>query len=127
MNVWLYNITDKTISLPYGNALDGPLSYPCYAGRGSGLNDPAWCPVRGVGPLPVGLYRALAARSHPRLGPVAIPLEPARGGEQYGRSGFYVHGDNAQANATASEGCIVVQRGCRQRFAAGDIVVVVAR
>ena len=61
-----------------------------------------------IGPLPQGTYRIDPAIDHPHLGPVSMPLIPAPTNEMHGRGGFYIHGDNALHDDSASEGCIVV-------------------
>jgi hypothetical protein len=39
----------------------------------------------------------------------------------FGRSDFYIHGDNPALNYTASEGCIILARPIREQIAAsGD-------
>lgn len=99
-----------------------------YSGHGPGLGNPAMEKVVGVGPIPRGLYRIGAPKSPPdHLGPLAMPLVPIvlvgadgltdvqrrdlgaaiAAGFPYGRSAFFLHGDNALMNHTASDGCIV--------------------
>jgi hypothetical protein len=82
-----------------------------YAGRRKGRNNPTLEMVRNEGPLPRGLYAVLRPRSHPRLGPLVMPLEPAGGQPMFGRSGFFIHGDSADGDA--SRGCIVLSRNHR--------------
>lgn len=120
MNVWYYFIRYGSFSRPF---TDEP-AYIAYSGKGSVRDDPDATALKGQGPIPVGIYRALAPRTHPTLGPVAIPLEAHPSTETYGRSGFYIHGDNGRADYSASSGCIVCQRSARLRVAAGDIVCV---
>lgn len=65
--------------------------------------------VRGVGPIPKGIYR-IGPRlpHHPTVGLNAFALIPASGPVvTLHRSGFYAHGDNSAADHTASHGCIV--------------------
>lgn len=71
------------------------------------------------GPIPRGVWRIGVAHTHPRLGRVAIPLEAADSAKIHGRSGFYIHGDNAAANGSASSGCIVLPYDVRCWIAAG--------
>lgn len=99
-----------------------------YAGRGEGRNNPAMQDVKNVGPLPCGLYRiGNPILRHPMLGPIAIPLIPAYESQMFGRSHFYVHGDNAAGDA--SLGCIILDRNCRVAVghAAGGWLSVIAR
>ena len=83
-----------------------------YAGRGVGRNNPAMQMVRNTGPLPCGMYKVSLPYSHPTKGPVCYRLTPSPSNEMFGRSGFLIHGDNAQGDA--SEGCIVLGRTARE-------------
>lgn len=86
-----------------------------YAGAHDGKNCPAMQAVHNVGPLPVGRYLVGAPMDHPHsVGLYALYLEPAPSNEMFGRSLFYIHGDNRAANGTASEGCIVLDFTARQ-------------
>ena len=89
-----------------------------YSGHGPGLNNPAMCNVHDVGPLPAGGYAvedAIEPDTH--LGPFAFPLIPDPENEMFGRNGFYIHGDNAEMNHSASDGCIILPRMVRSRIA----------
>lgn len=81
-----------------------------YAGKGEGLNNPEMQNKVGIGPLPVGLYHIGPALKHPRLGLLAMFLDPDDANEMFGRSEFFIHGDNRKMNNTASNGCIVLAR-----------------
>jgi hypothetical protein len=92
-----------------------------YSGNGAALNNPEMQDVHDQGPTPRGGYVIGAAEDHPHLGPLAMPLEPLPGNVMFGRSGFFIHGDNALMNHTASAGCIILSRAARQMLAAsGD-------
>lgn len=71
------------------------------------------------GPIPRGVWRIGVGHTHRRLGRVSIPLEAADPSKIHGRSGFYIHGDNAEANGTASSGCIILDYNTRCWLAAG--------
>ncbi|PQM29546.1 hypothetical protein CVO77_01100 [Sphingopyxis lindanitolerans] len=71
------------------------------------------------GPIPRGVWRMEPAFNHGRLGPVAIPLEPVEEKTALGRSGFFIHGDNSRGDASASFGCIVLDRKTRDLLALG--------
>jgi hypothetical protein len=43
-----------------------------------------------------------------------MPLTPS--GDTFGRSDFFIHGDNAQLNHSASDGCIILVREIRQQI-----------
>ena len=91
----------------YNGPGDPVWSVSGYAGHGAGLNNPELSHVPRVGPLPEGCYRIGRPERHPRLGPMALPLKPFRNA-LFGRSGFYIHGDNRKGDKSASQGCIVV-------------------
>lgn len=104
---------------------DGEVLGEGYAGSGEGRNNPAMQRIRNVGPIPRGSYEVgeIYPR-HPRLGPVAIPLDPFEENEMFGRGWFYMHGDNRKHDA--SLGCIVMPRAAREKLVAGDVIEVVA-
>lgn len=84
-----------------------------YSGKGLMCNDPGATSMPRMGPIPEGAYHILPSRTHPTLGPVAIPLDPFPTNFMFGRSGFYIHGDNAKGDRSASEGCIILPRNVR--------------
>lgn len=120
MNVWYYIISSGRFSRPFD---DTPV-YIGYSGRKPHVNNKHATNLRAVGPIPVGLYRALDPRAHPLLGPHAIPLEPHRETETFGRSGFYIHGDNGKSDYSASSGCIILQWSARTAVEPGDVIAV---
>lgn len=90
-----------------------------YAGNGDCLNDPTKTPVKGHGPLPVGLYFVGAPEDRPQsVGEFALPLTPYATNLMFGRGSFLIHGDNKECNHTASDGCIVLARPVREAVAA---------
>ena len=99
-----------------------------YSGAGGGLDNPADEGVPDVGPIPVGTYTIGPPFTHPIAGPVTMRLHPKTGTDTRGRDGFMIHGDNAAANHSASEGCIILARTTRNQIAASDddTLVVVA-
>jgi hypothetical protein len=86
-----------------------------YSGRGAGLNNPAMQAIPMVGPIPQGVWEIgeffddLSGK-----GPIVAHLTPMFESEAFGRSGFMIHGDNAEMNHTASEGCVILSRVLRQ-------------
>lgn len=92
-----------------------------YSGNGDGLNNPDMQEVQGIGPIPQGLYAIQDPETHGRLGPVAMELLPSMGTVMFGRSGFFIHGDNAEMDHTASEGCIILGHDIRVQM--GELVV----
>jgi non-ribosomal peptide synthetase component E (peptide arylation enzyme) len=60
------------------------------------------------------------------MGPYVLPLAPWPNNNMFGRNGFYIHGDTAARNQTASNGCIVLDRQYRLMIAqSGDNVLTV--
>jgi type VI secretion system (T6SS) effector TldE1-like protein len=88
-------------------ARDGVAQLHGYAGHGSGVNNPAMQDTHDIGPLPQGRYVMTALIDSPHTGLATIILDSDPGNQMFGRSGFRIHGDNAAANRTASNGCII--------------------
>lgn len=98
----------------------GKLICVCHAGTdddgdgvtdpGEGLNDPKMIAVKGVGPLPPGIYEIGDPFDHPTAGPFTMRLTPLTTMAMFDRSGFLFHGGGAKA----SRGCIVGQRPGRE-------------
>ena len=79
------------------------------------LNNPIFERVQGVGPIPQGLYKLSTWEDyHPKLGEVVVELVPEPTTNTYGRSGFFIHGDNQQMDYTASDGCIILSKNLRE-------------
>lgn len=89
-----------------------------YSGHGAGLNNPARQDQHNVGPIPQGVYTIAPPHADEKVGPMALRLTPAPENEMYGRGDFLIHGDNAHANHTASEGCIILPPGVRAAIGA---------
>lgn len=88
-----------------------------YSGHGKGLNNPAMQQAIGVGPIPQGLWQIGPWEDiHPRLGPCIAHLQPAITTNAYGRTGFFIHGDNKKLDRSGSDGCIVLGYWLRQRM-----------
>jgi hypothetical protein len=119
---WLYVQTTGEMFRP-----DGSLSGTGYSGHGPGTNKPVFQHIRNEGPIPAGLYTIGTPIDHPMLGPVAIPLSPDPSNQMFGRSHFWIHGDNKTHDA--SLGCIIQQRSVREEIAgsAGSTLKVIAR
>jgi hypothetical protein len=102
-------------------AEDGSTLGPGYSGNGDAINDPNSQNIMGHGPIPQGDYTIGAAETVPHLGPLAMPLTPNLANEMFGRSAFFIHGDNASLDHTASDGCIILRHDFRATIAAsGD-------
>lgn len=104
-----------------------------YSGAPGYVNNPNAERRLAEGPIPVGMWAVGASVDHPRLGSVSLPLAPVdyrfEAGAQretiatsrHGRSAFYIHGDNAKMNQSASRGCIIMPKGVRLAIAALSI------
>lgn len=114
--MWTYS--QKTGELSH----DGKLAGSGYSGFGAGLNNGDLEALVNEGPIPRGSWQIVRWDDHHAdKGPVVAVLEPV-GHDAHGRSGFLVHGDNAEANHTASHGCIIAARSIRESWrASGDM------
>lgn len=84
-----------------------------YSGNGIWRDKPEFQNVHSHGPLPRARYIICAPSVHPHLGPVAMALMPYNGSEMFLRGDFFIHGDNAQGDFSASDGCIVMPLSVR--------------
>lgn len=107
--MWTYS--QKTGVLSH----DGEFVGRGYAGREAGKNNPEMQNVAATGPLPRGKYLILEPRDSDHVGRYAMPLQPDPANEMFGRSAFYIHGDNIEHPGTASHGCIVQARDVREK------------
>jgi hypothetical protein len=92
-----------------------------YSGAPPYVNDPQSEALVARGVIPRGRYKLVGPFDQFALGPVCFYLAPAPGNVMHGRSGFFIHGDNAEKNHTASHGCIVLSRSARM-WIAGNLV-----
>ncbi len=96
-----------------------PQRFIGYAGRSFGRNNPDAEFEKNLGPLPSGRYAVSVPFHHPRKGPLVFRLHPATDNVMKGRSGFLIHGDNTQGDA--SHGCIILDRRSRQKLADANL------
>jgi len=87
---------------------DGVYVAKGYAGHPPHVNDPTAQAIHNVGPLPQGFYTIGAMFDSPSLGPDIMALIPDQDNEMFGRSGFYMHGDNPRHVGFSSDGCIIM-------------------
>lgn len=107
--MWMYRQNTGDLSL---NGISKGVGY---SGHGPGFDNPSNESVKAVGPIPVGDYIIGPFQDeHPVLGPCIAPLIPNENNQMFGRSGFFIHGDNQKVNHTASDGCIVLNLTLRQ-------------
>ena len=112
--MWIYQQSTGELTDPQGDTIGNG-----YSGNGSDLNSPAGQGDIGHGPIPQGRWQIGAFATYPHLGPIVAPLTPMPGNDMDGRDGgFFVHGDNATENHTASDGCIILAHALRLQMAA---------
>jgi uncharacterized protein RhaS with RHS repeats len=89
-----------------------------YAGTGSGNNNPIDQDVHYYGPPPQGFYNIgpILPKGPGRTGKNVLHLTPDPGTDTWGRTGFYIHGDNSCGCHTASEGCIILSPNIRNKI-----------
>lgn len=113
---WTYSISQRLLTGPTGARISEG-----YSGNGAGLNNPQMQDVPDVGPIPVGEYLIGDLQAtHPKLGLNVLPLIPNPDNDMYGRSDFYMHGDNPEVDFSASKGCIVLPPWARMEVAKSD-------
>lgn len=120
--MWTYNSANGNLS--HNGALVGT----GYSGAGEGLNNPSMSDVHDVGPIPAGYWRIGSFFDDPGgKGPIVCHLNPAEDTDAHGRGGFMIHGDNSEADHTASEGCMILARPLREQIRdSGDSELLVA-
>lgn len=84
-----------------------------YSGAAGHINRAESEQLKSLGPIPRGVWRLGSKFNHARLGPASIPLTPVEEAKVFGRSDFWIHGDNSRKNGTASRGCIILDRKTR--------------
>jgi RHS repeat-associated protein len=104
------------------------INYNGYAGRDvpggvQGRNNPTAQNVSNVGPIPAGNYTIGPSFQHRRAGVATRRLTPDANNNMQGRSGFLIHGNNAENDA--SEGCIIMPRAIRDTLNNGDRLEVI--
>ncbi len=85
-----------------------------YSGKGQYKNRPNLEHMKGLGPIPRGMYKIAAPRNSDRTGPYVLPLTPI-GHNALGRTDFQIHGDSIRNPGTASSGCIIFSRKIREK------------
>ncbi len=68
--------------------------------------------IKNHGPLPQATYTMTEVVEGTHMGPFAIKLLPEPSSQMFGRSEFYIHGDDGAG--TASDGCICVSQVLRK-------------
>lgn len=115
---WVYHQRSGELTGPNGEHFSG------YSGTPGAVNDPTQQHVPFRGPIPRGAYDVGMAINDPHMGPFAIQLSPRATTNTFGRAGFFIHGDNREANNSASQGCIIMHRNARTAIRnSGDTVL----
>lgn len=105
---WVYKIDA-------GEMRNGDQVFEGYTGKfGPSRDNPDYCRVACVGPIPTGSWEIGEPVDSVRMGPRAIPLTARTGTETFGRNGFYIHGDSLEHPGRASDGCIILSRAARE-------------
>lgn len=89
-----------------------------YSGRGPNKLNPAAENLRGIGPIPRGVWRIGPAHDDGALGSIVMNLDPVGNTNTFGRSLFRMHGDSIEHPGDASDGCIVLALTLRKIVAA---------
>lgn len=95
-----------------------------YSGKMSALNDGSKEALKGIGPIPRGLYCIGSPRTSERTGRFVLDLIPL-GHKALGRTGLQIHGDNKNGDYSASQGCIVLGPKERSDIANGSPLMLV--
>ena|SRR5271170_7328048 len=95
---------------------DGNIVAFGYAGKGLGKNNSAMQNIEGVGPLPCGIYAIGKPIDDAVVGKFALPLIPDPENEMFGRSAFFMHGENPAHPGQSSDGCIVQIFAIREKI-----------
>ena len=86
----------------------------CFSGHGIGFNNPDQESLKGIGPIPRGMWSIGIMQDHPHLGPDVMHLSPLQGTNTFGRTGLFIHGDYmGDLKHDASDGCVVANRSAR--------------
>lgn len=114
--MWIYQQSTGDLTNPLGDSIGTG-----YSGNGADLDNPTGQGDIGHGPIPQGWWSIGDFFDDSHKGPIVAHLSPQEGDTMDGRQGgFMIHGDNAQANHTASDGCIILSHSLRSSIAASQ-------
>lgn len=137
---WKYNqpTGQLTHSVDGGNPDGGATVVDTgYSGHGTGVNNSSMQSVPNTGPIPQGTYTIQTQQNNTTSSGTSLPasmrITMPDGGSTLltlpdggTRSGFLIHGDNSQANQSASHGCIILQKSTRDNIGnSGDHTLIV--
>jgi len=109
--MWTYQQSTTKLQSP-----TGIITSFGWAGQGDGKNNPAMQGVKGIGPLPVGVYTIGEPHDSPHTGPYTMDLTPDPSNNMLGRSDFRIHGASYMRPELSSEGCIIQPREIRENI-----------
>lgn len=104
----IYSIMSGQLSLD-----NGILVGTGYSGYGIYKNNPNACNLISRGPIPRGKYTMVNVPDNKHLGTYLIKLIPFKENIMFGRSGFYIHGEDGNPLTEDSEGCIIMSHNVR--------------
>lgn len=98
-----------------------------YSGKDKGKNNPSMQDVKNTGPIPQGSYVVGPnVPKTPKGLKNARPLTPMTRTNTFGRSEFFIHGENPNRNpGTSSEGCPIIRKENRSLIPNGEIFNVI--
>lgn len=119
---WTYKIASGQMLGAKGECFQG------YSGAGhslaEGRNNPQMVDAVAKGPIPPGSYTIGDPHVSPQTGPYTMDLDPLPGTNDFGRSLFRIHGNNAANDA--SHGCVILPPDARHAvWESGDRVLTV--
>lgn len=95
--------------------LDDKLIGRGYSGHSLFLNDEQMTHMKSAGPIPKGLWHLADWEDHhKKLGNIVVHLVADLLTQTFGRSEFFIHGDNIKMDHTASDGCIILSESLRK-------------
>lgn len=96
---------------------DGKLMCRGYSGYSQHKNKPESENLKGLGPIPRGMWVIGESYDSGNIGPMSIRLTP-HGHDAHKRTYFRIHGDSKAGNA--SKGCIIAPRPVRGKIISGE-------
>lgn len=88
-----------------------------YSGHEQGKNNPVLQTVRDLGPIPEGFWTfAALIEDGGRLGKNILHIIAKVGTATFGRSGFFMHGENPEHPGMSSDGCLIFPMAIRLRI-----------
>jgi type VI secretion system (T6SS) effector TldE1-like protein len=108
---WTYQVASGDLLNPRGQFVETG-----YSGHGMDVDVVADEDQPDMGPIPSGAWTIEdAIKDDPKLGILVIPLTPQPNTNTFGRSAFFIHGDEIGhvGQELASHGCIILSHATR--------------